>query len=485
MTFGQIFLSLKKSKLLLFLLVAFSLKQIIFVAVLPTFQGPDEPAHYSTVQYYAESQETKDFVAQQKKPPKSDSPTFDFSEEIVKTKELIEADKISFSASQTQFFTPDSKGKFEQEIKTSKWDKFIPFANPKIVSGVPGYYFIPSLIEKALSNFNIFTRFFAERIFSVFLGLLIVLLTYLIARKIGWDEKISVLVSTLVAFQPMFSQSSAIINYDIMLIFAFTLFIYGAVWSLKDGLNWTNAAIMLLATALGIITKAPAIVLGLTLFALAIYFVKKYLKIRNNYFITGTIIITILGLIILENVAPGNYLNMLIRGNDSHFNSFFQSVSEYISVTLARWNWSELSYWGNFGWLDTRAPDWIVGWAHLVEIVSIAGLIAYFVFPQKIPEFLPQRKLTLFFLLIFFALQFAIRFADWNHFDNTGKIGIGTYGRYFLPVITAQFILILIGLGMLARKYLIWKNILKVSALSMILLWIYSLLIIIIPRYYL
>lgn len=152
---------------------------------------------------------------------------------------------------------------------------------------------------------------------------------------------------------------------------------------------------------------------------------------------------------------------------------------------MDRWDWSELSYWGNFGWLDTAISSWIVNLAHWIEIAGILGIIAYFFFPKKVPEFLPKKKYIWFLIGIFLGLQFAIRFADWNHFNNTGKIEIGTPGRYFIPVIFAQFSLIIIGIGMLARKYSVWKNILKILALGMIMLWVYSVLIIIIPRYYL
>lgn len=484
MIFRQIFSSLKSHKLLLILLFVFLVKQLLFVAILPIFQGPDEPAHYSTIQYYAETKAEKELVNNQQTKI-STSEGFDFSEELAKTKDLTEAEKISFHSSATQSFSNTSNGQAEEEIKNSHWKKYIEKNKPSIVSGVPGYYFIPSLIEKALSNFSIFTRFFSIRLFSIVLGLLIILLSYLSARKIGFDEKISLLLATIIAFQPMFSQSSAIINYDVMLFFAFTLFIFGVVWSLEDGLNWKNSTIMLFATALGLITKAPAVVLALMLFVLAIYFSKKYFKIRTAYFIGGTIIATLVVILILETVAPGNYLNMLVQKNYSHFNSFFQSLSEYFSITSNRWDWSEISYWGNFGWLDTRISSWIVDVAHWIEIAGILGIAAYFIFPKKIPAFLPEKKFVIFLIGIFIYLQIAIRFADWNFFDTNGKIEIGTYGRYFLPVIFAQFSLITIGIGMLARKYSVWKNILKVLALSMIMLWLYAVLIIIIPRYYL
>lgn len=480
----QLFSYLKRNWLLIFILSVFFLKQLFFVAVFPIFQGPDETAHYTTIQHYAESKEERELSKNIISP--SIKKGFDYSEEIYNTKKLSEADKISFNSNITQSFSDSDNGAFEIEIKNNTWKRYIEDKKPSVVKGVPGYYLIPSFIEKILSEKDIFFRFFTERIFSIILGLFIIFFTYLLAIKIGWDKKIAFLFTTLIAFQPMFSQASAIINYDIMLIFSFTLFIYGATSSLKNKLDWKNASIMLSATILGLLTKAPAIVLGVTFFILMIYFSKKYFRIKTAYFISGAIVITLVSFIIIENIAPENYFNMIFFiKHGEEFNSLYQSVVNYIGTTENRWDWSELSYWGNFGWLDAKIPYWIVNIVHFIEISSVIGILAYFVFPKKIPEFLPEKRLVIFFIGIFLALQIAIRFADWHYFNNAGKIEIGTHGRYFLPVITTQFILIAIGLGMLSRKYFIWKNTLKILALGMIMLWLYSIFIIIIPRYYL
>lgn len=480
----QLFSYLKRNWLLIFILSVFFLKQLFFVAVFPIFQGPDETAHYTTIQHYAESKEERELSKNITSPITEKG--FDYSEEIYNTKNLSETDKISFNSDITQTFSGSSTGPFEMEMKNNNWKRYIEDKKPSVVEGVPGYYLIPSFIEKILSEKDIFFRFFTERIFSTILGLFIIFFTYLLAIKIGWDKKIAFLLTTLIAFQPIFSQASAIINYDIMLIFSFTLFIYGAISSLKNKLNWKNTFIMFSATILGLLTKAPAIVLGITFFILLIYFSKKYLKIKTTYFISGAIIITIVSFIIIENIAPENYFNMIFSiEHGEEFNSLYQSIVKYIGTTESRWNWSGLSYWGNFGWLDAKIPYWIVNIVHFIEISSVIGILAYFVFPKKIPDFLPEKKLVIFFIGIFLALQIAIRFADWHYFNSIGKIEIGTHGRYFLPVITAQFMLIAIGLGMLSRKYFIWKNILKILALGMIVLWIYSVFIIIIPRYYL
>lgn len=487
MAFRQIFLSLKKSKLLLLLLAVFFVKQLFMVAIFPMFQGPDEPVHYATIQNSANrlldiSQKkasnvisTEDMA--DKNNDKKNYPKY--SEEISNVYNLVGVSRVSFHSRSTQIFSSGMNGKNEDEVKNNNWKKG---GGKDIVADLPGYYFFPSCIEKILSKCNIFIRFFGTRIFSIFLGILIILFSYLSAKKIGFDDNISILLTALIGFQPIFSQSAAITNYDIMLVFAFSLFIFGSIWILKNGLNWKNISLLIFSIFLGIFTKAPAIVLPIVFYFLMAYFIKNHYKINTKKIVIGFIVTTLFLILSVKFLFPNNYFASTIPDINS---SRLVSINKYISTTMDRWDWSELSYWGNFGWLDTAISSWIVNLAHWIEIAGILGIIAYFFFPKKVPEFLPKKKYIWFLIGIFLGLQFAIRFADWNHFNNTGKIEIGTPGRYFIPVIFAQFSLIVIGIGMLARKYSVWKNILKILALGMIMLWIYSVLIIIIPRYYL
>ena len=481
MAFRQIFLSLKKSKLLLLLLTVFFLKQLFMVAIFPIFQGPDEPIHYSRIQQFA-NPKTQDESIPSENMSTDKNPKY--SEEIFKTHEMTGAEKISFHSTSTQAFSDGINGPNEEEIKNNNWRRLAKSKYTK-EGKIIDYYSLNSNIEKILSGKDIFSRFFDLRVFSVILGFLSVLFIFFSVRKI-FDDKISFLFSIIVAFQPMFSQTSAIINYDIAVVFSFSLFIYGAVWALKDNINWKNMLIMIFATIVGILTKAPAIVLPLVFYILIAYFTKKHFKVDNKKFFIYFGIITLFAAILLIVPYPGNYFNSIISQlKDVQFDSMCQSISKYVSVTNDRWSWSELSYWGNFGWLDAEIPSWIVDLAHHVEIIGIVGIFAYLFFPKKTPAFLPERKYVIFFIGMFLALEFAIRFADWMNYSEKEKIGLGTPGRYFLPVIAAQFSLIIIGIGMLARKYSVWKNILKILALSMIMLWVYSVLIIIIPRYYL
>jgi hypothetical protein len=488
MVLRQIFSFFKKNKLLLLLLTVFFIKQIVFVAILPIFQGPDEPLHYSRIQHLAESEKNipeKNEIENKKIKDARDISTFNFSEELINTAEFVETDQITFHSSKTGTFSNTSDGPHEKTIKNSEWKRYVENSDISLKKETITYYFSSSLIEKSLSQKNIFIRFYAIRIFSAILGLLSVFFIFLAARKI-FDEKISFILSALVVFQPMFSQTAGIINYDILLVLVFSAFTYGFVFALKDGINWKNSLILLLSTVLGIATKAPGIVLVLMLFSLAVYFAKKHFQLRTGIFIAGIIVTALLAVVALLMILPNSYISSLfLISQKCRFDSVFQSIMEYVLESKSRWSWSELSFWGNFGWLDTRISSWIVSMANYIELLSVAGVAAYFVFPKKVPDFLPKRKFVIFFIGIFLALEFVIRFADWTYFNRSGVVQLGTPGRYFLPVIGAQFSLIVIGLGMLVRKYFIWKNILKVLALGMILLWVYSVLIVIIPRYYL
>jgi len=100
-------------------------------------------------------------------------------------------------------------------------------------------------------------------------------------------------------------------------------------------------------------------------------------------------------------------------------------------------------------------------------------------------EFLPEKKYIIFFIGIILALQLAIRFYDWRVFDATGQILIGTPGRYFLPNIIPHILLIVTGLGFFTRNKKQFHILLKILALLMILLSLYSIINVIIPRYYL
>ena len=285
MDIRQIFSFPKRNKLLAILLIAFLVKQLLMIAVFPIFQGPDETIHYSRIQKLANSQPNTSVSA-----PKND---YTYSEEIDKTMEKVGADKIARHSSVTQDFSEGQIGPNESEIKNSQWSRSAK--TPSLKNKILDYYSINAVIEKMFSGSDIIQRFFSVRIFSAILGTMSLLFIFLAFVKTGLNDKMSFFLSTLIAFQPMFSQASAIVNYDILLIFSFVLFTYGAVWSLKNGPNWKNILAMIVAITLGILTKAPSIALVPVFLGLLIYFLVRKMKRRalTIFIIAGSLILAL------------------------------------------------------------------------------------------------------------------------------------------------------------------------------------------------
>ncbi|MBU2051706.1 DUF2142 domain-containing protein, partial [Patescibacteria group bacterium] len=115
-------------------------------------------------------------------------------------------------------------------------------------------------------------------------------------------------------------------------------------------------------------------------------------------------------------------------------------------------------YWGVFGWLEKIMPLIIY---RALKIICALGLIGILISRQF-------RRLK--FLLILTVIMAAVVFAnDFFIFSQRGS-NFGIQGRYFLPAVSAQMILltfglskfippkILIGLSLLLNLIALWTN---------------------------
>lgn len=478
----------KKTRFLLVLILAiFFLKGLFLTAIFPIFQGPDEQTHYSTIQYYAEPKvKNWPIIESELKPNGNNIATYHFSEEIIETAKIAKFDEIKFKNTNTPFFTLGNIGDNENKILTNNWKRYIDIYPARTAATNPLYYFLAAQIEKIFSNESILVRFFLIRIFSVILGTLTVFLAYLISRKIGFSEKNSLLLMAIISFQPMFSFMSAIVNLDILLFFLFTLFAYGVVSVLKDGFQWKFAAILFFAAIAGALTKGPGMILIAFIFPILGYVIYKKLNPDLKKFIFYSFLISIILLGIFFLLGPQKITKIFTNFPvSSKFSTPIKSLQKYASVTNDRWSFSELSYWGAFGWLDTRISTKTLQYIWAIEIIALVGLLYGLIFKKGPPDFLPERKYIFFFILILLALQVVIRFYDWKVFYTAGRIEIGTPGRYFLPNIVPHFLVLFYGLGVLCRKKIYFDMFLLFSLVISAAFFLYSLINIIIPRYYL
>lgn len=456
--------------------------------LVPFFQGPDEQVHYATIQHWSEPAKTSWPVIQSQDPNQSDDiRTYHFSEEIQETAHRIQFDEIKWQPTNTQIFSLDQNGPAEDEILKNNWKRYID-TYPANTSGAWSlYYWLGSNIETFFSDSSIFDRLFLARLLSVCIGALTILVAFMSARLLGWSPMLAVLFASLIAFQPMFLATSAVINIDILLIFAFSLFFYGAALWITVGPTAHSISITLASVLIGLFTKGPGVVLIGLFFVLILFSgYRRYGAQCRDFFpyclLAGFVIASLFFIF-----TPAHILaNFLHLGTASVFASPFESISAYLEKTLSSGaiTWTAMTYWGSFGWLDTNIPKSIIQIVLGIETVAVFGLIWLF-FDKTPPRFLPSKPIFLLALISIIFLQFAIRFFDWRIFDATGKVLSGTPGRYFLPNIIPHFLLLVSGLGYFTRTKEAFKKLILTLSISLFALTSYALWFIILPRYYL
>ncbi len=313
------------------------------------------------------------------------------------------------------------------------------------------------------------------------------LLAYLSARKLRWPTTAAIAFASLIAFQPMFLATSAIVNIDILLIFAFSLFFYGAVTWLTAGPTLSSVVLLLSATSIGIFAKGPGIVLLGPLGLLGVEYLYRRLGWPWRDFLLRAVLATFVALSFIFIFTPPAILaGFLHLGSDSVFTSSFESLAAYAEKTLTAGAllWTATTYWGSFGWLDTNLPAAIIQFILALETTAGFGLLWLF-FDKYPPRFLPNKRVLLFPFSRSFSSSSLSASLIGGYFDATGKILIGTPGRYFLPNILPHLLLIVSGLGyFLPTKFAFDRMLVSLSTL-LFLLTTYATWAIILPRYYL
>lgn len=473
-------------KLILALILAlFFIKAVILSFLMPALQNPDEQIHYGTIQFLAEPTPKNWPIIKLKKHINngSDISTYALSEEIIRSAQATQFDEIKFEKQNTQDFSNTTS---EEIVLQNDWKRYIDTTIHSVSGTKSVYYSMAHLLEQSFSDQSILTRIFLARILASLFGLGVIILSYLTARKVGFSKYISLLFTTLVAFQPMLSATAAQINIDIALIFAFSLFLYASV-SLMKNTTWKYAALLIFSAILGLFSKGPGIVLVALLYPLFAWCTYQKLQLSKRRFTTLLAIATLLLVTTIFLIVPKSYLVSITNlSTQSKFNSPLESVGKYIDKTLTSGELRDtaISYWGQFGWLDSSISDWSLNLILLITLAGFIGTIWYLLSRKKI-SYLPEKKYLLLSLGMIAILQVAIRFYDWRVYDYTGQILIGQPGRYFLPNIIAHLLIIITGIGFLVRQETKFILAMKILTLAMILLQLHAIINVIIPRYYL
>jgi hypothetical protein len=451
-------------------------------------------------------------------------------------------DKVNFTDSRDGFGELQfKKGRYSKiqhicppDIATSSFGK----------DGFSLYQWGAAGVEKILNTQNIFIRYNVIRVVSILLGMIMLLTAYHVFKAVRFSKKQSLILTAIISFQPKLVIYFTNINYDVLLIPLWTGFILAGVIILKKGWSLSRGVVLFLLLAGAISTKPSALpLLGLVVFLIGGTFYKKFNKQKDlkrlNWLIVGAIAV-VLGI--------GSYLLLDRVGVTTMFASRNMSMlGEYLSKSLPKIYGSSRDYWGAIRWNQGNLTLLYVKTIWVIEWLAWSGLVLWIIGPMFIEVFKntmskvqwkffrqlvighhekkstlreslativttiirrstdhikqlgdivkqndKQRKFFWFMLIAIIVLQIGIRVADWKVFVNNGTLALGTPGRYWLPNIVPHFILLAMGLKVVTglvrskktrEKYFEFS--LLLFLVIMILYWVYEVIGIIIPRYYL
>jgi hypothetical protein len=144
-----------------------------------------------------------------------------------------------------------------------------------------------------------------------------------------------------------------------------------------------------------------------------------------------------------------------------------------------RWPYTMfVSFWGNFGHLDTPLPPWIAGalwWAHIIVFTAVAAATVKSAFAFRL------RRNTLFLVSVASALALDILFALFFYYSIKYE---GGQGRYYFPAWPFMAAAFFYAYRTIAPTSLHRIGYL-VFALGMTAFFFYSMYWVLLPRYYL
>ena len=457
------FMKLKIDKLVFLILLVTFLKGLVWAAVVPIWHTPDEQAHFAEIEFIAEKKRLPIQILNQKHVEK------DLSKEILVSERLLGTErdekginKFTYHPEYNIPYASEFIGIHETEISNIPLSWRQEMVKNEATNYPPLYYLYGTIAYLFAYNSDLFTRIFMVRMFSVILLVLTVYFSLKISREIFENNFLmQMAVPILVSFQPMFTFVGAGVNSDNLINLLFTIFIYQGLRVVKYGFSFRLSILIGVIIGLGILTKPQffipiPIVLGIFLYELR----KKQWK----FFIKNLSLFSIFFILFGGWWAIRSFI---LTGNPTtiKMNSF---VNSYSTLTLI--DYSKMAfiktiretlpwYWGVFKWLGVTLPHLANQILLRIMALGFLGLIFWFIKIIKSKRIGVIEKSLIYLFLVNLIYIGSLYFFDFLFIKSHG-FSIGMQGRYFLPAISSQMILLLWGLINLFPSN--WLNLRKI-----------------------
>jgi hypothetical protein len=355
--------------ILALIVLATILRAVVWIGVLPAWQGPDEGAHYAYVERLANWSY-----------PNVDDPNDHASAALTSSwAHTGYADFLQRNSNRPLTPTlrralPPEPPNLSQDAPGAAYESGYP---PLYYALLVPFYRLPGL-DTATS------RLYAVRFGSALLGGLLVLITFFLVRELVRDDVLALAGAALVGLPPMISQASAITNPDIGLAVAGTALALAALRAAIRGFTWRRiAAVGLLAIATAEMKvfgpAAAAVIAGPLLILPVLARRTRHMVLAALAFTTATAV----GLFIASLVNSGQLSSPNLRFSAIYLWQFYLPRLPFMSVVFpagsafsdpvpAWWIWGQLGA-GDFGWISTPIA---IGYVKLAVVTAAVASLA-------------------------------------------------------------------------------------------------------------
>jgi 4-amino-4-deoxy-L-arabinose transferase-like glycosyltransferase len=370
----------------------------------PQWNNPDEPAHYNYIRHIATTGQL----------PILQMGDYNFAE-LEQLKAARFPDSMSIAGVRYEYHQP------------------------------PLYYLLGAAIYKATESLPLSTQVLILRLFSVALGVALLLVAYATAREVfPGDQALALASVAFVAFVPMHTAMTAAINNDTLAELILALLVWLSLRRLRDADPLRRYVLLAgLLLGLGLLTKVTVYMGAVVLLAaevgrkpvrswrpdrfVAIFALSLLLSLwwfARNAVVYGHLDLT--GRLRHDAVVVGQPRTVL----------GLEAARHFVVVTFQ-------SFWAQFGWMGILVDQRIYLLLAVLTGLAALGLVLWAI--QQLPR-LPARQKWALGLL---ALTFLLILAGMLQYNLTF---IQAQGRYLFPAIVPIAIFFVLGLRELASR---------------------------------
>ena len=444
-------------KLLKLLLISAFFNALSWTVLIPIWQYPDEQAHFAQVQN----------VAELGKVPMVGNDT---SYEIALSEKILGTERNGFGNNKYTYhpeyniaYSNNSMGLFEKELSNLPRESRTYLVKNEATLNPPFYYLLGSIAYKLAYEGSFFDRVYAVRLMSVLIFMGTVFLSFKIGQIIFEKEKLlSISLSSLVAFKPMFIFASTGVLPDTLTNFLFSFTLFLSLIILKNGIKLFTLILISLAVVIGVLTRQQFLISTIIVSVALLYQIYRNPRYIKHF------VLSIMAFALFIYISNTFLINLPFFTNFRVPEIFDAGFLKFGTISLAtftthllwtlRHTYSEVLpwYWGVYKWLSLTLPPVYYQIINRLVLVGILGLVIKLILIFRKRE--TDKRTFCFFFLLAVSLIYFLVLTIWDYFFFLKHgYSFGIQGRYFFPLVIAHMALLLIGywqiFQILLKKY--------------------------------